>query len=84
MKITETFKNTLNNNGKFLTLSLTLTLFEKCLRIFSEYGISSSTLSFLVAGFEKINEELKEGYLYLKEKETFNNITKGFKKENNG
>ena len=84
MKITETFKKTLNSNGKFLTLSLTLTLFEKCLKIFNEYGISPNTLSFLVTGFEKINEELKEGYLYLKDKETFNDITKEFKKENNG
>lgn len=76
MRITETLKQTLSSQGKFLTLSLVLTLFEKCIKLLVEYGISKESLSFIVTGYSKINEEIKEGYKYIKEKEEFNSIVK--------
>ena len=78
MKITETLKQTLSHQGKFLTLSLTLALLEKCIDLLIHYGISKESLSFIIHGYSRITEELKEGYRYIKEKEDFINITKQF------
>lgn len=76
MKITQTLKETLSHQGKFLTLSLTLSMLEKCIHLLLHYGISKESLSPILCGYYRISEELKIGYQYIKEKEDFNNIIK--------
>ena len=79
MKITDQFKDTLSDSGKFLTLALAITMFEKCTDIFLRYGISPETLSFMKTGLEKICEELEEGYKYIRLNQDFNRIIKSLK-----
>lgn len=82
VKITEKLKHTLTHNGRFLTLSLIITMLDKCFKLLIEYGISQETMSFLVCGYDKIAQELKEGYKYVKDKEEFNKIVGQLKKNN--
>jgi len=74
--ITDILKETLKHNGKFLTLSLVITLQKKCIDEFLRLGITPQTLSFIAVGLEKISEELNEGKDYIKTIEDFNNIIK--------
>lgn len=72
--ITKKLKETLQNSNKFLTLSLVITLLEKCINELLRMGITPQTVSFLQLGFEKVNKELEEGYKIIKEKEKFDNL----------
>lgn len=79
MKITEKLKKTLYHNGKFLTLSLTIEMLKKCIKLLLEYGISPETISFLNEGLKRISDELIEGYKFVKEKEEFETIMRDVK-----
>lgn len=74
--ITNKLKEVLSHQGKFTTLSLVVTMLEKCINLLLEYGIKPQTVSFLVLGLEKIHQELKEGYEFVKTNEEFSKIVK--------
>lgn len=79
--ITDKLKETLQHKGKFLTLSLCISMQKKCIDEFLRLGISPQTLSFFAVGMDKISDELVEGAKYIKDIEDFNDITKGFENE---
>jgi len=82
--ITKKLKETLQNPIKFTTLALAITMFEKCVKIFYESGISEKAISFIAVGLDKISAEIKEGYKDIKNKEDFNALMKdNFKKGKN-
>lgn len=79
-RISETLKQTLQDPGKFATFSLTVSLFERCVETLLKYGISSEAVSCLKSGLEKISDELKEGYEYVKVNEEFASIVRSLRK----
>lgn len=79
--ITDKLKGTLQNNARFLTLSLCITLFDELMKEFFRLGISPGTLSFLSTGAERISEELKEGKEFISDIEEFDSIIKNFKED---
>ncbi len=79
MKISQELQNTLSDSGRFLTLSLSITMFEKCVDIFARYGLSTETLGHMYEGMQSISQELEEGYKFVKNKEEFNDLVRPLK-----
>jgi len=78
--LSEILKETLQHAGRFVTLSLVITMLHKCLAELLRLGITKETCSFLILTIDKINKELEEGHVFLKEKEDFNKIVEDFNK----
>jgi hypothetical protein len=77
--ISDTLKQTLENNNKFLTLSLVITLQKKCFDEFLRLGISPESLSFITVAMAIIAAEVAVGHDYIKTNEDFNKIIKDIK-----